>query len=477
MENKKLDEKIKIVVGEILGRADPVSKKVLTAFDPSKDAPANQRLLKKFSRNELDIFAEFLKIPLINIQTKEKLFSNRDKLTKRIILEITALYPTTCDECSQEYCVTSDKIPLVRCYICLQGSHDCEDITARIESMRSSSSLPLGTVWLCSGCRVANNPFPAPDSSVKPESAPPTTAPTTTTSTNMATPDIIPEQSPQVSGISQAELAAKLALIKEQQETEESKPNKCKTVCPKLAEGKCPHGVSGKTPSNGKEHCENYHPKRCRNFMSYATHKKFGCSKGDDCTYYHPQHCKSSLRNKTCFNESCTAVHVNGTRRTKDNQPSSNSKTDRSKTKTGSKKSKNSESQSRPTYRRDEIPTATERNTSNTKSSEDHFLEIRSLLQGMQDKFQKEIETLKVDITLQRSLLEHYQANQLLPHRPPSPKLSYHSQHVPPATFPPLDHYNLQRQFYPHVPSQNPMLVPQVQQNQVNWAPIPQASC
>ena len=139
MENKKLDEKIKIVVGEILGRADPVSKKVLTAFDPSKDAPANQRLLKKFSRNELDIFAEFLKIPLINIQTKEKLFSNRDKLTKRIILEITALYPTTCDECSQEYCVTSDKIPLVRCYICLQGSHDCEDITARIESMRSSS--------------------------------------------------------------------------------------------------------------------------------------------------------------------------------------------------------------------------------------------------------------------------------------------------------------------------------------------------
>ena len=93
---------------------------VLTAFDPSKDAPANQRLLKKFSRNELDIFAEFLKIPLINPQTKEKLFSNRDKLTKRIILEITAVYPTTCDEYSQEYCVTSDKIPLVRCYICIK---------------------------------------------------------------------------------------------------------------------------------------------------------------------------------------------------------------------------------------------------------------------------------------------------------------------------------------------------------------------
>ena len=68
-------------------------------------------------------------------------------------------------------------------------------------------------------------------------------------------------------------------------------------------------------------------------------------------------------------------------------------------------------------------------------------------------------------------------ASSNLPHRPPSPKLSYNSQHVPPATFPPLDHYNLQRQFYPLVPSQNPMLVPQVQQNQVNWAPIPQASC
>ena len=99
------------------------------------------------------------------------------------------------------------------------------------------------------------------------------------------------------------------------------------------------------------------------------------------------------------------------------------------------KNQKNSESQSRPTYGRDEIPTATERSTSNTKSSEDHFLEIRSLLQGMQDKFHKEIETLKVDITLQRSLLKHNQANQLLPHRPPSPKLSYHPQHVPQPPF------------------------------------------
>ena len=471
MEIGTLSEKIRIIIGGLLGRADPVSKKVLTAFDPSKDPPANSRSLLKFSRNELEIFAEFLKVPITS-QSNEKLFSNRNKLVKRILLEITSLYPVKCDECSHEYCVTSDKVPLVRCYICLQGSHDCEEMSARFENMQSGSSFPLGSVWLCNGCRVANNPYPSPSNPTATN-----TAPTTTTSTDVVTPVVPEEQATNGSETFQAELAAKLAVVKQQQVSDETKPNKCSTVCPKLAEGKCPHGVTGKTPSNGKDNCENYHPKRCRRFTSYASDKKFGCQKGDDCDYYHPQHCKSSLRNKTCFNKNCKLVHVIGTRRTKQQ-----SNTGRNRVDSTHSGMDDTITRPRSTYKRDDISTERSRNTNSTArkndSSDNHFLEIRSLLQGMQDKFQKEIEALKMDIVLQRSLMEHIQSNQ--PHPPPrpaSPKQYYQPLQVPPTNFPSFDPYSHQRQYLPQAPSLNPMLLPQFQPTQVNWGPIPQASC
>ena len=56
----------------------------------------------------------------------------------------------------------------------------------------------------------------------------------------MGTPDIIPEQSPQVSWISQAELAAKLALIKEQQEPKNQSLIDAKQCVPNLQKESVP---------------------------------------------------------------------------------------------------------------------------------------------------------------------------------------------------------------------------------------------
>ena len=111
MASDSVDQKIKSTIGGLLGRADPVSKKILTAFDPSKDPAVNKRSLLKFSRADLEVFAEFLSIPLEDSRSKTKLFSNREKLVKHIVLRITALYPSTCSECSSEYQVNFGTAP------------------------------------------------------------------------------------------------------------------------------------------------------------------------------------------------------------------------------------------------------------------------------------------------------------------------------------------------------------------------------
>ncbi len=41
----KFDEKIQLVIGNLLSKADPLSKSVLTAFDPSKYVSVNQSVL------------------------------------------------------------------------------------------------------------------------------------------------------------------------------------------------------------------------------------------------------------------------------------------------------------------------------------------------------------------------------------------------------------------------------------------------
>ena len=70
----------------------------------------------------------------------------------------------------------------------------------------------------------------------------------------MGTPDIIPEQSPQVSWISQAELAAKLALIKEQQEPKNQSLIDAKQCVPNLQKESVPMESLAKHLAMAKTH-------------------------------------------------------------------------------------------------------------------------------------------------------------------------------------------------------------------------------
>ena len=75
------DNKLKVVIGNLLSKADPVSKSVLTAFDSSKDVADSVATLSgpRFKADALNTCAKFLNIVLVNLES-ERLFSSKPSL-------------------------------------------------------------------------------------------------------------------------------------------------------------------------------------------------------------------------------------------------------------------------------------------------------------------------------------------------------------------------------------------------------------
>ena len=443
------DDKIRLAIGNLLSKADPLSKTVLTAFDSSKDVSANQTLLggPRFQLATLNACALFLKI-----KTEEpkgnRIFSNKPSLAKRIILEIQSLYPAICPDCNIEYSTQfdSDPTPAVCCFLCLQGCHDCDSFQPRVSSATS--------VWLCKACYETNlsNQLQAKSKAPSKLASKQQSGANTPSSQNQK--QHIP--------LDQNELQKKLSLVKAQENEQHSAnddksqlPNlRLDEICSLLKLGKCPHGVSGKTPSNDQSACKMFHPPRCSKFIKNSTHKKFGCRRGDKCKFCHPQHCPTSLSDKSCYDEDCLLVHIVGTKRHKPKERESyrrdisGNRTSNDQRNRGNNNSKRTRSSSQ----------------SHTKSTPQHenkdFLEIRSLLTNFQTTFQKEIENIKSSIVTQENRI---------------------------ASFFPSANQHIIRQFVPHgPPSQNMMFqhpVPQFQpQNRVppppaNWSNILASGC
>ena len=299
--------------------ADPISKRVLTVFDPSKDSSVNiEKLSKNVSRPDLDTFADYLKIPLVNPKSNKKLYSNRETLAKRIVLEIRSLYPTSCSECTEEYTVMQGCQPKTRCWICLQGAHDCEYFTAKMEVYITTPVQLNGMVWLCSDCTNANRcimEYDEPPSGIgTPGQSLSTEAPQssseTVTSKNFSDTPKLKQKAAKTEDFKAAELAKELEREQSEQERSESKPNTCTHVCPRFQEGSCPHGISGKKAADGKEKCDLFHPKRCFRYMRHYTHDTRGCKEGDNCAYLHINLCKSSIETKKCKDVNCKHMHL-----------------------------------------------------------------------------------------------------------------------------------------------------------------------
>ena len=105
----------------------------------------------RFTALSLEAFANYLNI-LTHDSNRIKLFSNKPSVANRICFEIKSLFPDSCGECSEEYSVkcASENPPALRCFLCFQGCHNCEQATAL---------LPDPTLPILSGpmCHEINN--------------------------------------------------------------------------------------------------------------------------------------------------------------------------------------------------------------------------------------------------------------------------------------------------------------------------------
>ena len=140
-----------VVISELLSKADLISKKVIDAFDPSKDVSQNRSLLRsaRFSRPDLETCIDLLD------SEGRTLFSNKVSLANRIILQVMSFCPAICAECDNEYSVKfgSESKPVLHCFLCFQDSHDCDELVPKL-----GGPPPLrGTILLCKSCHDDNN--------------------------------------------------------------------------------------------------------------------------------------------------------------------------------------------------------------------------------------------------------------------------------------------------------------------------------
>ena len=438
----EFDEKVKLAIGNLLLKADSnqLVKSLLTAFDSSKDLSVNRAVLSssRFNVATLNSCAQFLDIDL-ETSDGERIYSNKPALANRIILEIQSFYPAICADCDHEYSVEfdSDTKPALRCFLCFQGCHDCAPYTEK----REDASL-AGSVWLCKSCHENNNP-------IKPKKS--KSRGTSKTASKQNSGSNTPRIDQQVS-FSTEQLQRKLEQVSKDQSKSKSdnsdtsdRPNqRLNEICSLLQIGKCPHGVTGKTPHNGQSECNGYHPKRCNKFVRNGTNRKYGCRRGDKCMFFHPKPCSLSVSDKSCYDKDCTLTHLVGTKRYKRQDSSASQRSDQA----GQSSVQQKRTNNKPANKTPNRSRSSSENKKDTFHHED-FLEIRSLLTNIQTNFQKEIESLKSNLVTQENRLatflpifNQHVTRQFLPqashsqsfmfHQPTPTTMQHHPQsHVP----------------------------------------------
>ena len=373
----------------------------VTTFDSSK-----------FKVESLEACATLLGIELADSNSNR--IYVKSTLASRVVDGLFALLPSTCSECTNNYFVDheDEDEPFFKCFKCYQGSHNCEDMRAKHETLKSLD-LPVGMIWLCHRCLGETNP-------IKPRK----TRSRYNSSTNI---DDTPKTKEDDESPTQVE-DNKEKDDKNKGETKESKdkgkestetPDPPQTpasdikICEKYKTWNCPHGSSGKKEVGGKT-CPHSHPPRCHKYTRYGTEKK-GCKKGAKCKYFHPTLCKFSLKNRECFNTKCTYSHLAGTKRIREKEQdrSSSRKRDtsqkRDQSKTRSRNVSISEQPSRnrniPSNQRNRSrnPSLSKRNTTDNTSLKndsypDHFLELKKMVETMNNQFLLEISSIKSTI-------------------------------------------------------------------------------
>lgn len=304
-----VDDQIKIAIGEILREADATSKLIIGAYNHSAVHATNVKALSssKFKAEQLESCLKFL-----GLKTRDEenslIFTNKATLADRIITKIEATFPSTCQDCGEGYRVSiidQQTSPRLQCFLCLQLSHDCDQMKEFIESLEQLPTKPMGNAWICSGCYKKNSPLLSNNprkrhGSISPENATPNSSPA------------LPRQvaSPALPRVLSEETTENSPAASNQSEMETDTRN----ICQRYINNQCPHGLNGNKVVNGAT-CSDLHPRRCYRYCRFGTKRKGGCQKGESCTRFHPKLCKNSIRSLSCYNENCKFVHLKSTKR------------------------------------------------------------------------------------------------------------------------------------------------------------------
>lgn len=282
-------ENQRTVLGELLNLASPLAKKVISAYSPDVKYELNMANVRRFDASHIEAAALFLGFK-VRAQEK-KLYKNLKVLSDRVILKIESLFESSCTECGEKYCNKLSDSPLMTCYLCLQGCHNCDKVSEKAPARTKS---PGGTVWLCSGCLKKNDLvlFPSPKT--------------------------IPSKSSESEDQNE-----KTDENEDEEEGERESPRrnrepaqKTGPVCEAYKRRECPHGLTGKRLVGGIA-CPYRHPPRCFRWCKHGENKQLGCTRGKECRYFHPKLCQSSVSKRVCLNVDCKYVHLKNTRRSK----------------------------------------------------------------------------------------------------------------------------------------------------------------
>ena len=139
-------ENKKAVMGELLNNANPAARRVLVAYNPDLKYQFNLKNMKACKSAPIEECAKLLGL-VPRDEAGKKLYQNLDVLGDRIILKIEALFEIQCDDCTETYRNKLEDTPLLKCQLCLQGSHNCEALRNKFEAVKPILELcPKGIV-------------------------------------------------------------------------------------------------------------------------------------------------------------------------------------------------------------------------------------------------------------------------------------------------------------------------------------------
>ena len=258
---------------------DPV-KAILSSYDVATSPQVNiQKLLENNQKPELEQCATYIRTlkeqyPTIVQRLEPRKGKNKPDYAGDISIFINGVIQLDCEVCENKYCHSLAENTLnnnLTCFICNRYSH--------LSCYEELGELKPGICFICSICKKTSTPNAGSDSTTK--------TPKTV---------VIEKETAAVSGITADDT---LLEVVEDDNSE--------TLCPLLAVGECPHGISGKG-------CSYKHPKWCWKYQRHGDRPE-GCRRRDKCWYYHPKLCENSLKLNACLNSKCKEHHLEGTRR------------------------------------------------------------------------------------------------------------------------------------------------------------------